>query len=228
MATKLPASCHQFRQFTRLLVWRLAYCRADHGGKVCQYRSIQPVGLGQDAGGLGKVAHLARIDHSHPQPGGAGGYGKLGLESSGGLHHDQPRRHGQQHFSTLGNARFVIGKLPWHAGRVESHVQKGLGYINPNEHFVFHIHVASPILAKDPGLAPRQLFGLWRSIRGGDHDSPTSSAMPASRGIELPPRHCYNSILLLQLKHTRGKRGAVCASRTLLLSVSPDWRVTFS
>ena len=62
-----------------------AHLRREAG----QQRRVEPVGLGQVAGGLGEVAHLARIDHDDRQPGRGEGDGDGALIPARRFEHDQ-------------------------------------------------------------------------------------------------------------------------------------------
>ena len=161
-------------------------------GEMSRYLSIQPVGLGQFAGGSGEVADLPGVDHCHRQTGGAQGGSQWQFQASGGFHYHQ----GWGHLSQVGHycvdPCFIVDDPPrpselW----IRRYLCKALfGSSSSSSH--------RPVLADTGSVGPGNCSG---SARDGcdDSSSPSVSQDPESIGLSHPE----SEILSSQIQHTR-------------------------
>ena len=130
----LPAPGDQFAEPTRGFVRQRPRLRLDGLGEARDRLRVQPIGLGQPAGGAGEVADLARVDDHQRQAGGAECRGDGRLEAARGFEQDELRRQPRQ---ALGQSREPVG-LPADgeglARRTQMHIEPILGDIDADEH----------------------------------------------------------------------------------------------
>src|SRR5215208_4594217 len=105
----------------------------DGLGEVSKDESIQSVGLGELARGLGEISGQARIDHKEGNLRGGQGRCDGALEASTGLqnHQSLPGEFRQELAEELIDARLVVSNDEVYAGREDGDVQGGLGDIYP-------------------------------------------------------------------------------------------------
>ena len=139
----LVASGGQGDELLGIRVPQRAHRRTDRLGEMRQHLGIQGIGLGQPAGGSGKIAHLARIDHHHGQ----GRCRKRGhhghLQPSGGFQHHCGWSQGLQSGCQVPGTSFVVSHAPSVAARSNAHIQSGLGHVDAHVDW-FLIHVSPP------------------------------------------------------------------------------------
>ena len=150
--------------------------RGPHRGREPrQHARVQPVGLGQDAVGAGEVASLARIDDDDWQASGAQGGDHGPLVATAGFQHDAGRPQRLELPRQPPQAAACARDRPGRPRGLHGHVQLGLRHIDPHRHVRWCRHwVPSGNAGHAPCLAdagscsrPRQLFGLWASVRAG-------------------------------------------------------------
>ena len=107
-----------------------------------QQGRIPRVGLGPLPTGPGEVAHVARIDHRHRQPGHGQRRGDGLLEPTGRLQHDQGGWGRAQLGDQRGDAVLVVGERPDDRGsglgrlRIaggRGDIEPGLGHVDPDD-----------------------------------------------------------------------------------------------
>jgi hypothetical protein len=86
---ELPAAGQQCAHVLRLLIGQCARCGVNGLGEMGQNLRVELVGLGELAGGLGKLAHLARIDHGDRQTRHRERGSQRQFQATRGLHDDQ-------------------------------------------------------------------------------------------------------------------------------------------
>jgi len=116
-------------QWTRLRMYR---CR-----EMRQYASIKDVSLGQFAGGLGKVSHLAGVDHRywyccHCQCGYQGQ-----LNAPGGFQGHQSRSQFSQVGNSLVNSTLIVSKASVFSGYMYAYIHSVLSNINACVDLIF-------------------------------------------------------------------------------------------
>jgi hypothetical protein len=122
---------------------------------------IDRVGLGELAGRLGKVAHLAGIDHHEREPGGPQCGHERGFVAAGGFEHDEGQGErlavGDQLADSLLGIRDAAGLAARQTGKFELRFRN----IDPDERHSTSGNTArvGPTL-QDAGWWPTQLFGL--------------------------------------------------------------------
>ena len=140
---QLTTTRHQIIQGANIGILERSHRRPDGAGKGTQNRRIDPVGLRQFTGCLGKVAGLTRIDDRHRQAR-CGQFGRqASLQTTGCLHHDQRRRHCVQTLANCGDTGIVIGDMNTFPDRIKPEIQRALGNVNANESFFLnrvHMH----------------------------------------------------------------------------------------
>ena len=95
---------------------------------------VDPIGLGQPAGGLGEVAGLARVDRRDRDLGDLQGGDQGQLEPAGGLDDDQGRGQGLESGDQGGDAGRVVGIAGHSFGAgPDGRVEIGLGDIDADE-----------------------------------------------------------------------------------------------
>ena len=140
--------------------------RPDRLGEMGDRRGIEPVGLGQLAGGAGKVADLARVDHRQRQL----RRGDRARHHASRSRRSPPSRPGpepaRRNRSTSAARAFTVARDgEGFAARPHMHIQPILRDIDTDKGF----HVPSLRMRAYPGLAvgrPRRLFGLRKPADG--------------------------------------------------------------
>ena len=95
---------------------------------------IQPIGLGEPAGGAGEVADLAGIDRGQGQLCGGERGGDGHLEAAGGLEHDKARGELGQALDQNGETGGVTADRQRLARWPQMQVEPVLGDVDPDEH----------------------------------------------------------------------------------------------
>jgi hypothetical protein len=161
----LAAACHQLAERLRLRVGNRPGGRADRLGKMSDCRGIDPVGLGQLAGGAGEIADLARIDHGQRQVSRGHRAGDDGFVAAGGLHCDQVRRQCLQPAHELRQAFAVARDGEGLTARPQMHVAPILCHVDPNK----MLHVPSPACGLTANIAATRRtlspVSTWRTTR---------------------------------------------------------------
>lgn len=156
-----------------------------------QHLRIQPIGLRQAPARTGKVAYLAGMDHRDGQAGNAPFGDEWCLIASRRLKHHQPWAEPLQPPHDCGDARRIIGQLPFFAGGVHRHVQRGFGHSDPDDQSLWLTPTCSLLLpdpSRQPGLAGYGLsaqlaLATVRAHRGEGRDDPCSSTASRDRGM---------------------------------------------
>ena len=182
----LAAARHQFAKRLRLgLVDRPG--RWPHGfGKMSACRGVEPVGLGQLAGGTGDLVDLAGIDHRQRQVRGGDRAGHDRLIAARRFHHDPLRDQRLQSRDEPGHAFAVARDGEGLAARPQMHVEPILRHVDPNK----MLHV--PSLRMRARLAAPATVRAARTADG----APGSEAGSCTQGGEgLPIRHRHRVYL---------------------------------
>ena len=150
----LPAARHQRGQGLGVGIPQGAHGWTNCLAEVGQYLSVQAVGLGQLAGGLGEIAHLPGVDHRYRQR-------RRGQSCHQGCFQAADRlqyHRGRLHFLELSDQRrnrivFVVD-APGAAGWSHGDVRPGFGHTNAHVHarvvdahvvgLLFHIYLRYP------------------------------------------------------------------------------------
>ena len=169
----LATARHQFAQGLCLGIGNRPGRWPHRLGEMSDGRGLEPVGLGQFAGGTGKLADPARVDHRQP-----------GDQRAQSL--DEPGH-------TVAVARDGEGLT----ARPQMHLQPILRHVNPNN----TLHVPSPACAGAGscacGLAwrPRRLLGLREAADGAPGSEAGSrtlagEGLPSATATPTLPRPC--------------------------------------
>jgi hypothetical protein len=116
---------------------------------------VDTIGFRQDAHGVGKGAHLARVDHHHGQTDGRQGGRHRPLEASRGLEHHQGRGDRLQLRDEGGDPGLVVADGPRLSRRPDGDIERVFRDINPDKQWQGG-HRVSPGIAQPCRMrAPR-------------------------------------------------------------------------
>jgi len=160
---QLAAAVDQRFERLGLRVWQRTHLGFDRGAKAHQHLCVQRVGLGQLPGGACEVAHLAWVNHGHPDARRRQGTGDRDFQTAGRF--DNHQVSGFKSLKQRTDAALVVGHRKALAVGPQRHVQLCLGHVDPDIPFCLRHHRTSsrclPSLAIRDFL-PLQPFGLER------------------------------------------------------------------
>ena len=129
----LAPARHQFAQGLRLGIGNRPGRWPHRRGEMSDGRGIEPVGLGQFAGGTGKLADPARVDHRQRQARGGDRAGHDCLIAAGRFDHHQPGDQRAQSLDKPGHTFAVARDGEGLTARPQMHLQPILRHVNPNK-----------------------------------------------------------------------------------------------
>ena len=200
-------------------------------GEQRQDLRVQPVGLGQEAGGTGEVADLARIDHGCGDARPAQGRDQGALEPAGGLDHQQRPLAAGQPGHQAADAGGGVGEAGAGAFRQQMHVELPLADIDAAEACEYCEAHGQAILVC--GLAARSTVRFTDKVRTGaaltrdlprprTHRRPVRRPCPGScRDKANSPRQSPQSPRFGRYARTRFSLSDACADPRTLLTTSP-------
>ena len=183
---QLAAAGDQLAERARRRVGHRPWFGPDRFGEAGDGLGIEPIGLGEPAGGAGEVPDLAGIDHGQRQLCGAERGGHRHLEAAGRFEHHQLWRDRRQALDQSGETGTIPADREGLAGWPQMHIEPVLGDVDPDEgrHGRGMLH--------DPSLR-------IRARRSAAQATVRVRELPGGRGAEL--RH--------GLAHPRPKRAPV-------------------